>query len=88
VPVREIMERNSIKLQVIKCVRLTTLPPSWAIVTYSGNLNFLELSGHLGPVTGLFFTGDKSYENSAKFKYLEMKILEKKLLQARRNYED
>ena len=32
-----------------RCLRLTTLPPSWAIVTYSGNLNFLEPSGYLRP---------------------------------------
>jgi len=38
-----------------RCVRLTTLPPSWAIVTKSGNLNFLEHSGHLGPVMGLIY---------------------------------
>ena len=36
-----------------RCVRLTTLPPSWASVTQSGNLNLLEPSGHLGPVMGL-----------------------------------
>ena len=30
-----------------RCVRLTTLPPSCAFVTKSGNLNFLEPSGHL-----------------------------------------
>jgi len=36
-----------------RCVTLTTLPPSWAIVTKSGNLNSLERSGHLGPVMGL-----------------------------------
>ena len=30
-----------------------TLPPSWAIVMKSGNLNFLESSGHFGPVIGL-----------------------------------
>jgi len=35
-----------------RCVRLTTLPPSCAVVTKSGNLNFLEPSG---PVTGLIF---------------------------------
>ena len=29
------------------CVRLTTLPPSCAVVTKSGNLNFLEPSGPL-----------------------------------------
>jgi len=30
-----------------RCVRLTTLPPSCAVVMKSGNLNFLE---HSGPV--------------------------------------
>jgi len=30
-----------------RCVRLTTLPPPCAVVTKSGNLNFLE---HSGPV--------------------------------------
>ena len=43
-----------------RCVRLTTLPPSWATVTSSGNLKFLEPSGHLGPVIGLIYlTGDE-----------------------------
>ena len=28
-----------------RCVRLTTLPPSYAVVTKSGNRNFLEPSG-------------------------------------------
>ena len=41
-------------------VRLTTLPPSGAIVMKSGNLNFLEPSGHLGPVMGLIYLW-KSY---------------------------
>jgi len=31
------------------------LPPSWAIVMKSENLNFLEPSGHLVPVMGLIF---------------------------------
>jgi len=35
-----------------RCLRLTTLTPSWAIVTQSGNLNFLESSGHLGACNG------------------------------------
>jgi hypothetical protein len=35
-----------------RCVRLTTLPPSCAVVTKSGNLNFLEPSG---PATGLIY---------------------------------
>ena len=30
-----------------RCVRLTTLPPSCAVVMKSGNLNFLETSGPL-----------------------------------------
>ena len=30
-----------------RCIRLTTLPPSCAVVTKSGNLNFLEASGPL-----------------------------------------
>ena len=38
-----------------RCVRLTTLPPSCAVVMKSGNLNFLEPSGQLGPVTGLIY---------------------------------
>ena len=33
--------------------RLTTLPPSCAVVMQSGDLNFLEPSGHLGLVMGL-----------------------------------
>jgi hypothetical protein len=35
-----------------RCVRLTTLPPSCAVVMKSGNLNFLEPSR---PVTGLLY---------------------------------
>ena len=38
-----------------RCLRLTTLPPFWIIVTSSRNLNFLEPSGHLGPVMGLSY---------------------------------
>jgi len=38
-----------------RCVRLKTLPPSWAIVIKYGNLNFLEPSGHIGPVMGLIY---------------------------------
>jgi hypothetical protein len=30
-----------------RCVRLATLPPSYAVVMKSGNLNFLEPSGRL-----------------------------------------
>jgi len=46
-----------------RCVRLTTLPPSWATVTKSGNLNFLEPSGHLGPVTGLIYLFFLQYQD-------------------------
>jgi len=35
-----------------RCVRLTTLPPSWAVVMKSGNLNFLEPSGPLQACNG------------------------------------
>ena len=38
-----------------RCVRLTTLPPSCAIVMKSGNLNFPEPSGPLRLVTGLIY---------------------------------
>jgi len=31
---------------------LTTLPPSWAVFVYSGNLNFLESSGPLQDFNG------------------------------------
>jgi hypothetical protein len=34
------------------CVRLTTLPPSSAVVMKSGNLNFLEHSGPLQACNG------------------------------------
>ena len=35
-----------------RCVRLTTLPPSCAVVMKSGNFNFLEPSGPLQPCNG------------------------------------
>ena len=35
-----------------RCVRLKTLPPSCAVVTKSGNLNFLESSGPLQACNG------------------------------------
>ena len=34
---------------------MTTLETSWAIVTQSGNLNFLEPSGNLRPVMVLLY---------------------------------
>ena len=38
-----------------RCVRLTTLPPSCAVVTKSGNLNFLEPFGSLQACNGLLY---------------------------------
>jgi len=35
-----------------RCVRLTTLPPSCAVVMKSANLNFLETSGPLQACNG------------------------------------
>ena len=35
-----------------RCIRLTTLPPSMAVVMKSGNLNFLESSGPLQACNG------------------------------------
>ena len=35
-----------------RCVRLTTLPPSWAVVMKSANRNFLESSGPLQACNG------------------------------------
>jgi len=37
-----------------RCVRLTTLPPSCAVVMKSGNLNFLEPCGPLQACNGTF----------------------------------
>jgi hypothetical protein len=36
-------------------MRLTTLPPSCAVVMKSGNLNFWNPLGHSRPVTGLLY---------------------------------
>ena len=37
------------------------LPPSCAVVMKSGNLNFLEPSGHLGPVMGMIYLFIQKY---------------------------
>jgi len=37
------------------------LPPSCAFVMKYGKLNFLEPSGHLGPVTGLLYLNRATY---------------------------
>jgi len=43
---------NNLGTHFCWCVRLTTLPPSCAVVTKSGNLNFLEPSGPLQACDG------------------------------------
>jgi len=43
-PLKEMSTKNISWGKDGRCVRLTTLPPSCAIVTKSGNLNFLEPS--------------------------------------------
>jgi hypothetical protein len=55
-PLAEMCTRSiSWGVKTAGAVRLTTLPPFRAIVTYSGKFKFLEPSGHLGPVTGLIY---------------------------------
>ena len=50
-----------------RCVRLTTLPPSCAVVTKSGKLNFLENSGPLracnGAVAVVLWYGDETWKH-------------------------
>jgi hypothetical protein len=54
-----------------RCVRLTTLPLSCAVVTKSGNLNFLEPSGSVPACNGtalpfwlfIYHTGFKIFSN-------------------------
>jgi len=42
-------------VKAVRCVRLTTLPSSCAVVTKSGNLDFLEPSGSLRACNGTAF---------------------------------
>jgi len=57
-PLTEMSTRSISRGKGGRCVRLTTLPPSCAVVTKSGNLNFLEPSGPLRACNGtaLLFT--------------------------------
>ena len=48
-----------------RCIRLTTLPPSCAVVMKSGNLNFLEPSGPLQACNGTDFTEISKHVTSA-----------------------
>jgi len=51
-PLSEINARNFPGGKFRRCVRLTTLPPSFAVVIKSGKLNFLEPSGPLRACNG------------------------------------
>jgi len=51
-PLTEISTRSISWGKCGRCVRLTTLPPSCAVVMESGNLNFLEPSGPLQAYNG------------------------------------
>ena len=51
-PLTEMSTRSISWGKDIRCVRLTTLPPSCAVVMNSGNLNFLEPSGPLQACNG------------------------------------
>ena len=51
-PLTEMSTRNISWGKGGRCVRLTTLPPSCAVVTKSGNLNFLEPSGPVQACNG------------------------------------
>ena len=51
-PLTEMSTRNIFWGKGGRCVRLTTLPPSCAVVMKSVNLNFLEPSGPLQPCNG------------------------------------
>ena len=51
-PLTEMSTRNISWGKEGRCVRLTTLPPSCAVVTKSGNPNFLEPSGLLQACNG------------------------------------
>ena len=46
------------------CIRLTTLPPSCAVVMKSGNLNFLEPSGPLQACNGTAAAAAFAYDES------------------------
>jgi len=57
-----------------RCVRLTTLPPSCAVVTKSGNLNFLEPSGPPGACNGTDLTFLRNTAAKAVFLYFHWSV--------------
>jgi len=61
-----------------RCVRLTNLPPSCAVVMKSGNLNFLEPSGPLQACNGTalpFFTKQIFSASVGEIKRLMMQLI-------------
>ena len=54
-PLKKMSTRNIFWGKGGRCVRLTTLPPSCAVVMKSGNLNFVEPSGPLQACRGLLY---------------------------------
>jgi len=64
-PLTEMSTRSIFWVKGGRCVRLTTLPPSCAVVMKSGNLNFLEPSGSVQASNGtaLLFVQQKHYLN-------------------------
>ena len=54
-PLTEMITRNISWGKGGRCIRLTTLPPSCAVVMKSGNLNYLELSGPVQAYNGTVF---------------------------------
>ena len=62
------------------CVRLTTLPPSCAVVMKSGNLNFLEPSGPLqacnGTASPSIHDTNKGLEKSQQEEILKLVIMD------------
>ena len=51
-PLTEMSTRSISWVKAGRCVRLTILPPTCAVVMKSGNLNFLEPSGPLQACNG------------------------------------
>jgi len=54
-----------------RCVRLTTLPTSCAVVTISGNLNFLEPSGAVQACNGTAYNEERSSKHKVSFLFYQ-----------------
>jgi len=71
-PLKEMSTRGISLGKVGQFVRLTTLPPSCAVVIKSGNLNFLETSGTFRACNGtvLSLPLPYRYKNCVRYKNL------------------